>query len=491
MAITHARGDKRKPIPAAPPSAARDRLDLRPASSTLRRYSRLAGLTAATDAGCVTVALVSAYLIRYGAVTMHVDYAVVTVCAPLVWVAVFQASGTYYAQRLSEWEEFRRILTACSVATILAATASFWWKSSLSREWIALTWAIGLTLELLTRGLWRRHRAALRRAGRLTLRTLVIGTNPEGARLAGTLADPDSGFLPVGHVACCAGDDVRLEAPVLGTVDALPEAIMASNAECVFIASSAASPEDIRRVTRSASRLGLETRVSTSLPEMMTFPLAIHSVPGAMALALRCHTRHGMQSHLKRGFDLALTSIVVLPALPVLAVIAVAVKLSSPGPVLFRQRRVTRGGREFMMLKFRTMRVGADRVAGHDGIDTSAPFFKLGGQDPRITSVGRVLRRLSLDELPQLFNVLRGDMSLVGPRPLPVDQVAANAALLAPRHEVPAGLSGWWQVHGRSDISPEASMALDMFYIDNWSLALDAFILLRTVAAVVSGRGAY
>jgi lipopolysaccharide/colanic/teichoic acid biosynthesis glycosyltransferase len=144
-----------------------------------------------------------------------------------------------------------------------------------------------------------------------------------------------------------------------------------------------------------------------------------------------------------------------------------------------------------MMLKFRTMREGADRVAGHDGIDTSAPFFKLGGQDPRITSVGRVLRRLSLDELPQLFNVLRGDMSLVGPRPLPVDQVAANAALLAPRHEVPAGLSGWWQVHGRSDISPEASMALDMFYIDNWSLALDAFILLRTVAAVVSGRGAY
>ena len=473
-----------------PPTGVHDRLELVPSSSTLRRYSELAALTAITDAGCVTIALVTAYLIRYGAVTMHVDYAIVTLCAPLVWVAVFQVSGTYYAQRLSEWEEFRRILTACSVATILAATASFWWKSSLSREWIALTWAIGLTLELATRALWRRHRAALRRTGRLTLRTLVIGTNPEAARLAGTLANPDSGFLPVGHIAC-AGEDVAREVPVLGTVDALPEAILASSAECVFVASSAASSEEIRRITRSASRLGLETRVSTSLPEMMTLPLAIHSVPGAMALALRSHRRHGMQSRLKRGFDLALTSIVVLPALPVLALIAVAVKLSSPGPVLFRQRRVTRGGREFMMLKFRTMRTESDCGALHEGVDTSAPFFKLGGRDPRITSVGRVLRRLSLDELPQLFNVLRGDMSLVGPRPLPVDQVAANLALLAPRHEVPAGLSGWWQVQGRSDISPEASMALDMFYIDNWSLALDAFILLRTVAAVVSGRGAY
>lgn len=490
MAITHARGEERTPLPSNSPSGAPGRLELVPAASTLRQYSTLARLTALTDAGCVTVALITAFVIRYGVVAMPADYAIVTLCAPLVWVAVFQASGTYYAQRLSEWEEFRRILTACSVATILAATASFWWKSSLSREWIALTWAIGLTLELLIRGLWRRHRAELRRTGRLTLRTLVIGTNAEGARLACTLADPESGFLPVGHVAC-SGEDARLEAPVFGTVETLPEAIVASGAECLFIASSAPSPDEMRRITRSACRLGLETRLSTSLPEMMTLPLAIHSVPGAMALALRSHTPKGMQSHMKRAFDLTLTTAIVLPVLPVLAAIAVAVKLSSPGPVLFRQRRVTRGGREFMMLKFRTMREGADRVAAHDGIDTSAPFFKLGEQDPRVTPVGRVLRRLSLDELPQLFNVLRGDMSLVGPRPLPADQVAANAALLAPRHEVPAGLSGWWQVHGRSDISPEASMALDMFYIDNWSLALDAFILLRTFAAVVSGRGAY
>jgi exopolysaccharide biosynthesis polyprenyl glycosylphosphotransferase len=490
VAITHAREEERKPILADPPSAARKRLEPAPVSSTLQRYSTLARLTAVTDAACVAVALVTAFLIRYGTLAMPVDYATVTLCAPLVWVAVFHASGTYYAQRLSEWEEFRRILTACSVATILAATASFWWKSSLSREWIALTWAIGLTLELLTRGLWRRHLAALRRSGKLSLRTLVIGTNPEGARLAATLADPQSGFLPVGHVAC-AGEDAGWDTPILGTVDALPETIAASNAECLFIVSSAASPEEIRHITRSACRLGLETRVSTSLPEMMTSPLAIHSVPGAMALALRSHPLKGMQSHLKRAFDLTLTTAIVLPALPLLAAIGLAVKLSSPGPVLFRQRRVTRGGREFMMLKFRTMREGADQAAARNGIDTSAPFFKLGEQDPRITSVGRVLRRLSLDELPQLFNVLRGDMSLVGPRPLPADQVAANAAFLAPRHEVPAGLSGWWQVHGRSDVSPEASMALDMFYIDNWSLSLDAFILLRTFAAVVSGRGAY
>jgi exopolysaccharide biosynthesis polyprenyl glycosylphosphotransferase len=318
----------------------------------------------------------------------------------------------------------------------------------------------------------------------------VVGANAEGVRLARTLAGGGSGFVPVGHIVC--GDDGEdHDLSVAGTLEGLPAAIEACRAECLFVASSAVCADEIRLIARQTRRLGLETRISTSLPEMMTLPLAIHSLPGSMALALRPHGFTGMQSRLKRAFDLVVTSLILVPTLPVLAVVALAVKLSSDGPVLFRQRRITGGGREFMMLKFRTMRNNADQTAAVSGLDTSVPFFKLGDDDPRITPVGRVLRRLSLDELPQLFNVLRGDMSLVGPRPLPADQVAANTALLAPRHEVPAGVSGWWQVHGRSDVSPEASLALDMFYIDNWSLALDMFILLRTFAAVLSGRGAY
>ena len=158
--------------------------------------------------------------------------------------------------------------------------------------------------------------------------------------------------------------------------------------------------------------------------------------------------------------------------------------------MLFRQSRVTKHGRVFSVMKFRTMRVDADRYLQDHGIDGSAAFFKLGEEDPRITRVGRLLRLASIDELPQLVNVLRGEMSLVGPRPLPVEQVNANLELLASRHEVTAGLSGWWQVHGRSDISAEQAIKLDMFYIENWSLSLDIFILLKTVCVVLSRRGA-
>jgi lipopolysaccharide/colanic/teichoic acid biosynthesis glycosyltransferase len=135
------------------------------------------------------------------------------------------------------------------------------------------------------------------------------------------------------------------------------------------------------------------------------------------------------------------------------------------------------------------MATGADRAMDERGVDRTQPFFK-GGDVPPVTGVGRVLRALSLDELPQLFNVVRGDMSLVGPRPLPAEQVEANPELLGPRHEVRTGLTGWWQVNGRSDVSPEEAISQDLFYIENWSLSLDLYVLARTVGVVLFRRGA-
>jgi lipopolysaccharide/colanic/teichoic acid biosynthesis glycosyltransferase len=151
---------------------------------------------------------------------------------------------------------------------------------------------------------------------------------------------------------------------------------------------------------------------------------------------------------------------------------------------------VTKGGATFRMIKFRTMYENADELLAPHDVDLTAPFFKL-ERDPRLTRVGRVLRRLSLDELPQLWNVARGDMSIVGPRPLPADQVEANRDLLEPRLEVHAGMTGWWQVHGRSNVLPEESIKLDIFYIENWSLTLDLYILLKTLGAVARGTGAF
>jgi lipopolysaccharide/colanic/teichoic acid biosynthesis glycosyltransferase len=193
----------------------------------------------------------------------------------------------------------------------------------------------------------------------------------------------------------------------------------------------------------------------------------------------------GRQVMLKRGFDLVVASVGLILALPLFATIALAIRLTSPGPVFFRQQRVTKDGKVFQMHKFRTMRDGADRA-----LDTSAPFFKVAA-DARLTPVGRLIRRTSLDELPQLWDVLVGNMSLVGPRPLPANQVAANVELLRERHEVPAGVTGWWQINGRSSLNPEAALALDRFYIENWSLGLDLYILLKTFGAVISGKGAY
>jgi lipopolysaccharide/colanic/teichoic acid biosynthesis glycosyltransferase len=188
----------------------------------------------------------------------------------------------------------------------------------------------------------------------------------------------------------------------------------------------------------------------------------------------------------KRVLDLVLGTLAAIITAPIMLSIAVAIRLTSPGPVLFWQERTTRDGRVFRIVKFRTMDAGSDRVAD----DPALPFFKM-TDDPRLTKVGRWIRPLSLDELPQLWNVLRGDMSLVGPRPLPVEQVQAHPILLEPRHDVAAGMTGWWQVNGRSDLPAEEAVVFDRYYIENWSIGLDLRILAKTIGVLFDRRGAY
>jgi lipopolysaccharide/colanic/teichoic acid biosynthesis glycosyltransferase len=221
------------------------------------------------------------------------------------------------------------------------------------------------------------------------------------------------------------------------------------------------------------------------MTHVLSSRLVLQQVGSVIALSLRPVRLTGKQALAKRAYDLAVGSLLLLVSLPLWLVAAVAIRLSSPGSVLFHQERVTKGGRTFRMHKFRTMRQNLP-----SGVDTTAPFFKL-DQDPRITPVGHLLRKWSLDELPQLWNVIRGEMSLVGPRPLPSEQVAANLELLGPRHEVPAGMTGWWQINGRSDVAPTQAVRLDAFYIENWSLAFDFYIILKTISTVLERKGAY
>jgi exopolysaccharide biosynthesis polyprenyl glycosylphosphotransferase len=455
-------------------------------NDTVRRYRTITLGLAVSDAACAVVALAISYFVRYGSRPMTFWEAVATLAVPLGWVAVFQAFSLYAPQHTSPPDEFRRVIGATSVGIVLLALVSYWSNASFSRTWIGLTWLAALILELATRQAWRWHMHRLRLAGRLTYRTLVVGTTAEADRLCELLNQKGSGYRPLGYVRPQGQVVAANTLPVLGELERLRELIREHRADCLFVASSAVDEEQTALVAQAGRLEGREVRVSVNLPQVLTSRLSFQKVGPAIALSLRPVRLSASQAVVKRAFDLVAACALLAAALPLCVVVAIAIRLTSHGPIFFHQERVTTCGRVFRMHKFRTMRPADGTIH----LDTSVPFFKM-ESDPRLTGIGKIIRRLSIDELPQLWNVIVGEMSIVGPRPLPADQVAANQELLSPRHEVPAGLTGWWQVNGRSGVTVEEALRLDLFYIENWSLSLDLYILLKTFGAVVCGRGAY
>jgi exopolysaccharide biosynthesis polyprenyl glycosylphosphotransferase len=455
------------------------------ADGALRRYRAISMGLAVSDAACIVTALLAVYQVRYSMRPMPALELAVVLVAPLLWVAAFRAFNLYSPQHLSPSDEFRGIIGGSSLGIVLVVMASYWSKSAFPRAWLGLSWLLAVLLELFTRRGWEAYRLRLKRDGRLALRTLIVGTTGEATRLAETLKDPTSGFAPIGYVGAFDPSVPANGLAVVGDIRDLRQLVREHDADCFFVASTSVSPEDILQVTQVARQECTEVRVSANLSQTLTSRLTLQKVGGGIALSIRPVRLTRTQVAMKRAFDVVMASVALVVSLPLWAGIAIAVRLSSSGPVFFRQERVTKGGRVFQMLKFRSMRVDVDSP-----VDTSAPFFKL-QSDPRLTRVGKILRRLSLDELPQFWNVLKGDMSLVGPRPLPADQVAANLELLGPRHEVKAGMTGWWQINGRSGVTPEGAIHLDQFYIENWSLPLDLYIVLKTFGAVVGQKGAH
>ena len=478
------RAGRAEPTAASGPALAAATLPRPAADGALRRYREIATGLALSDAACVVVALLASYALRYPGELVSVHEAVVVALAPLIWIAVFQTFDLYAPLHLSPAEELRRVIGASGVGVILLAMGSFWSKASFSRAWVGLTWALVLVLELLPRRAWRVYQWRLRLDGRLVLRTLVVGTSAEASRLVENLRAAASGYLPLGHVQASDPTVPANRLPVLGGIGELDRLVRDHAADCLFVGSTGVTESDMSRVTQVARQAKVEVRVLANLPQMLTSRLALLKVGAAIAVALRPVRLSGPQAAMKRLLDLAVASAALLLSLPLWPVIVLAIRLDSRGPAFFHQERVTKDGRIFRMHKFRTMRTG------DHGLDTSSPFFKL-DSDPRLTRVGGFLRRFSLDELPQLWNVITGEMSIVGPRPLPADQVAANSDLLSPRHIVPAGVTGWWQINGRSRVTAEEALRLDLFYIENWSPTLDLYILLKTFGAIVSRQGAY
>lgn len=453
-------------------------------------YRRIAVTLALADAICILGTLLFVHVQANKAVRLTTDIGLVLLVAPFVWVALFHSFGLYSIRHLSAPEELRRLIGAVTLGVAVILVGSVWWDQAMNRWTLALTWLVALFFELVVRRLTRLHVRRQKRLGKLSLRTAVVGTSDEALKITRILHAGDGGFVPLGFVASSPITMPDPGAPILGPLSELAEIIRREGIDCVFVASTATSSQDVADVARGCRVTGTEMRVSANAPEMLTTRFSIHQVGDLMTLSLRPVRLTGPEAALKRSFDIVLSAIALIAFMPLMGMIAAAIKLTSRGPLLFKQDRVTKGGRTFTMVKFRTMVADPGQVLADSVIDLTKPYFKL-SDDPRVTWVGRTLRPFSLDELPQFWNVLRGDMSLVGPRPLPVEQVEANGDLLQRRHEVRAGMTGWWQVSGRSGLDPEAAVKMDLFYIENWSLSLDIYVLLKTLGAVLSTRGAY
>jgi exopolysaccharide biosynthesis polyprenyl glycosylphosphotransferase len=331
---------------------------------------------------------------------------------------------------------------------------------------------------------------AMRLAG-IRRRVVLVGEAESVRRVHAALAEARGGIEYAFVGAVSLGDDPGL--PVLATtLDELPDVLARLGPDEVILTEHDFDERAVLAAVESAHHLGVRVRLAPTTTELLVHDGEYVPGQGVPLFELRPPVLNGVDWVLKRSFDFLVSAVVLVVGIPLWILVALAIKLDSRGPVLYVDRRVGVGEREFAMLKFRTMVAGA--AARQDELEpaneASGALFKI-RDDPRVTRVGRVLRRFSLDELPQLWNVLRGDMSLVGPRPLPLRDFRRLEAWHRKRYLVLPGMTGLWQISGRSGLSFDDLVRLDFTYIENWSIWLDITILARTIPAVLGRRGAY
>ncbi|MAT99431.1 MAG: undecaprenyl-phosphate glucose phosphotransferase [Anaerolineaceae bacterium] len=332
--------------------------------------------------------------------------------------------------------------------------------------------------------------------GILADRVLVIGSGEVGRSLIRTLlARPDLGYRAVGYLHDgLSENNIGLgRIPNLGTFTDLPQTLAERpKLHTVFIALPGEMHQQISQLLQICQQNGIRAQVVPDLLQLSMNRVEFNNMAGIPTLSVRDVGINRAQQVVKRLLDLTIILVGSIPALLAMGVIALAIKLDSPGPVIYKATRVGKNGRPFQMYKFRSMVVDADRhkEALKQFNQADGPIFKM-KDDPRMTRVGRFIRRSSLDELPQLYNVLLGQMSLVGPRPPLAEEVAMYKPWHKQRLSVIGGITGLWQVSGRSDLTFDELCLLDIYYIENWSLALDIRILLQTIPHSLFGRGAY
>lgn len=426
------------------------------------------------------------------------DYAVVGTVIALIWLFFLAMTRSRLPRILASGAlEYQRVLNASLSAFGATAILAYLLQVSISRGYFLIALPLGATALLLSRWLWRQYLANARRRGRYLDRALVVGSHHDMERLVRELSrSTASGLLPT---VCCptdSGEGVSVkgnELPRVGRDEIVARAAAVDIDVVVVVAGDLpGGREAIRRLGWDLEGTSAELILVSRLTDIAGPRIHLRPVEGMPLVYVTLPQFTGITHVLKRLFDIVFALAALVMLLPVFLVIAVAIVADDGRPVFFTQTRVGARGRPFRMVKFRSMRRDAEAIKAQllDRDEGAGVLFKM-KDDPRVTRSGRVLRRLSLDELPQFFNVLTGSMSVVGPRPPLPDEVAAYDGDVSRRLLIKPGITGLWQVSGRSNLSWEESVRLDLAYVENWSVTGDIALIARTVMTVLRREGAY
>lgn len=460
------------------------------------------------DAFVIIWAVAGAYVIRFGFEPssaepwFEVNYLWLSATLCVAWWLMLEAWNSRQSRILGTGaDEYKRVAAASLWLFGVLAIVSYVFRIETARGYVGIALPVGLIGLLLARWLLRQHLSINRQGGASMSRLLVLGGPGAVAHLASTLMEAKhAGYLPVAAYMPGADPGIRHEPEsgleVLGhqaDTTAILAAIDECGADAVAISAGVQlHPQTLRHLGWALASRNIGLIMAPALTDIAGPRIHTQQVAGLPLIHVTTPTLDGGQRVAKRLFDVLASGTLIILVSPVMVLTALAVKATSSGPVLFHQERVGMGGVHFRMLKFRSMVVDAEQrladLQAHN--EGSGLLFKM-KDDPRITPIGKILRRYSLDELPQLFNVLAGSMSLVGPRPPLPKEVAGYEKDVRRRLLVKPGLTGLWQVSGRSNLSWQDSVRLDLYYVENWSLAGDLVILLKTARAVFASTGAY
>ncbi|WP_427115751.1 sugar transferase [Pseudarthrobacter scleromae] len=469
---------------------------------------RTSRLLAAVDAFVVTWAVLGAYIMRFGlepnfgSLGSEAAYGVFSVGMIAAWWLMLGAWNSRQSRILGAGpDEYKRVAAASLWLFGLVAIISYVLRVDTARGFVGVALPVGLLGLILARWLLRQHLNVHRARGDSMSRLLLLGGPSAVSHLASSLErSKEAGYLPVAAYTPGDYDSTTVEADsgleILGTspdTESIMSAIARCKADAVAVSAGVQlHPQTLRHLGWELAARNIGLIMAPALTDIAGPRIHTQQVAGLPLIHVTTPTLEGGQRVAKRLFDIVVSGLLIIATAPIMMLAAIMVKLDTPGPILFRQVRVGMEGVPFRMLKFRSMTVDAEARLSElrEENEGNGVLFKI-KNDPRVTRFGRLLRKYSVDELPQLFNIFSGSMSLVGPRPPLPREVEEYEQDVRRRLLVKPGLTGLWQVSGRSNLSWQDSVRLDLYYVENWSLAGDLVILMRTVRAVFRSTGAY